>query len=409
MKEGVKGSRGQGSRVRRQRIVNLLPILLPLAVLLFTPISVNAEDVVEKKSYAIGVILPLSGKYASFGEEALKGALLAAGVFNKGADIPIEIVVKDSKDDPDAAAKAVKELAEDERVIAIIGPLLSVTAFEAAKRAQGLKMPIITLSQREGLPQIGNYVFRNFMTQNMQARAAARYAAAALKFKRIAVFYPDNQYGKGLAAPFKDELKMNNVEVVAEGTYAEGQADFSKEIRKLFKVKETEKKEGRRVVKTFNPMLSVDALYMPDYFDTVSIIASHLAYFNIKGVRLLGSNGWNSPRLVELGGKYIEGAVFVDSFFPFSPRHETRLFVSKFLETYGMQAGALEAEAYDAVSMIISVLKNGNVNREDVRNGLAKIKDFKGAAGSITFNADRDALKDLFILTVRNGEIVQVN
>lgn len=401
--------RGQGSRVRMLLFLPIAYSLLPITLLFFTPIFAYAEEAVEKKSHAIGVILPLSGKYAGFGEEALKGALLAAGVFNKGIDIPIEIVVKDSKDDPDAAAKAVKELAEDESVIAIVGPLLSVTAFEAAKKAQGLKMPIITLSQRDGLPQIGDYVFRNFMTQNMQARAIARYAADTLKFKKVAVFYPDNQYGKGLAAPFKDELKMNNAEVAAEGTYAEGQTDFSKEIKKLFKVKETEKKEGRRVVKTFNPMLSVDALYIPDYFDTASIIASHLAYFNIKGVRLLGSNGWNSPRLVELGGKYIEDAVFVDSFFPSSPRQETRLFVGKFLETYGMQAGALEAEAHDAVSMIISVLKNGNMNREDVRNGLAKTKDFKGAAGSITFDADGDALKDLFILTVKNGEIVQLN
>ncbi|HBO83407.1 MAG: hypothetical protein A2073_00720 [Deltaproteobacteria bacterium GWC2_42_11] len=367
------------------------------------------NEEIKSPRYAIGVILPLSGKYAGFGEDALKGVLLAAGVFDRDADMPVEVIVKDSKDDPYITSSAVTELAADSRVMAIIGPMLSITASEAAKRAQELKIPIITLSQKEGLPQTGRYVFRNFLTQSMQARVVARFAANVLKFKRFAIFYPDNPYGKGLAVPFKDEVRKNGGEVVAEGMYSEGQADFGHDIKKLFKVSETEKKEGRRTIKSFNPALSVDALYIPDYFDTVSLIVPNLAYFNIKGVKLLGSNGWNSQKLAELGGKYVEGSIFADGFFLRSTRYETRLFADRFIKTYGIQAGILGAEAFDASSMTINLLREGKKNREAITDGLARLRYFKGATGNITFDAEGDAIKELFILTIINGEIVQIN
>ncbi|MBI5682745.1 MAG: ABC transporter substrate-binding protein [Deltaproteobacteria bacterium] len=398
----------------------LFTVLVAFCVLHLASLVVfaNAQEGVKKDRYAIGVILPLSGRFADFGEEALKGVLLAAEIFKSAEqrinakEIPnsrIEIIIKDSMDNAVAASNAVRELAEDEGVAAIIGPLISITAFEAAKKAQELKIPIITLSQREGLPQIGDYVFRNFMTQSLQARLIARYAVNTLKLKRIAILYPDNPYGRGLAAPFKDEIKIHNANVLTEEVYSDGQTDFSREIRKLFKIKETEKKEGRRTIKTFEPTVSIDALYIPDYFDTVSLIVSHLAYFNIKGIKLLGSNGWNSKKLIEMSGKYVEDSVFVDGFFLDSQQHEVKTFTNRFYETYGIQPGILGAEAFDAASIILNLLKEGNLKREDIKRGLGKISNLKGAAGTTSFNAEGEALKELFILTIKNGEIVQLN
>lgn len=406
------------------KLLVVYPLLLATYGLLLLPSYVVSQELTPLNQeatlsvgaspprYAIGVILPLRGEYADFGEEALKGVLLATGVFAKDETPPVEILVKDSGEDPTVTAKAVEDVANDERVIGIVGPLLSGTALEAVRKAQRLRVPIITLSQREDLTKVGDHVFRNSLTPSIQARGIAHYAVDVLGFKRFAILYPENPYGIELVNHFKEEVKKGAQgragEVVAEGSYQEGQTDFGKEIRRLFKVKETEKREGRRHIKFFEPTLVVDALYIPDYYDTVTLIVSHLAYYNVKGVRLLGSNGWNSPMLVEQGGRFVEGAVFVDGFFPDSPRPEVRFFVNGFRSTFGVESGILGAQAYDATRILIQLLKEGREDRGRIKEGLARLKGFKGATGTITFEGG-EAVKGLFILTVRDGRIVEVN
>ncbi len=369
----------------------------------------------------IGVILPLSGRYAQFGEQALKGIWLAAGIFEKegigaqsdGKVADIEIVIKDTRDDPRLSERGVEELASDDGVVGILGPLLSIVAPDAAKKAQELNVPVITLSQREGLTGIGEYVFRKFLTPSEQAKVIADYAINRLKYKRFAMLYPSSPYGMELANLFKEEIKNRKGEILAEEQYKEGQTYFGKEIARLFKIKESEKKEGRRQIKTFTAALTADALYIPDYFDTIGLIVPHLAYYNIKDVKLLGSNGWNSPRLIEMAGKYVEGAVFVDGFFAGSQRWATREFVNEFKSVYGTEPGIIEAQAYDAAKMMIEAIKGSQQSalgsqRENIRNSLVNLKDFPGATGDVTFDSNREALNDLFILTVKGGRIMEV-
>ncbi|MEK7841748.1 MAG: penicillin-binding protein activator, partial [Deltaproteobacteria bacterium] len=168
----------------------------------------------------IGVILPLSGKYATFGEQALKGILLASGIFEtKGQEgkgtrrqdniqtANVEIIIKDTRDDPIASAKAVEYLALNENVVGIIGPLLTITSTDAAGKAQELKVPTIVLSQKEGITNAGDYIFRNFLLPSEQAKAIALYAINKLDCKKFAVLYPNSPYGTELANLFKEEVK----------------------------------------------------------------------------------------------------------------------------------------------------------------------------------------------------------
>ena len=364
-------------------------------------------------SARLGVILPLSGRYAAFGEQALKGILLAADTFgttfelNKG--LSLEIIVKDTKDDPLASERAVEELAADKDVMGIIGPLLSVTAMGAARKAQELKLPIITLSQKQGLTGAGDYVFRNFLVPAEQAKAVVDYAVNKLNCIKFAILYPDSAYGIELANSFKEEIKKGNGIVAAEEQYKEGQTYFGKEVVRLFKIKETEKKEGRRLLKTFETTVAVDALYIPDYFDIIGLIAPHLAYYNVKDVKLLGANGWNSPKLVELAGKYVEGAVFTDGFFTGSKREAVPRFINDFKNLYGTEPGIIAAQAYDATRMMAEAILSGNGKRDEARNYLANLKKFRGVTGDIAFDSNREAIKELFILSVRKGQIVEIN
>ncbi|HAG50789.1 MAG: hypothetical protein A2X87_03015 [Deltaproteobacteria bacterium GWC2_42_51] len=360
----------------------------------------------------IGVILPLSGKYSQFGEQALKGVLLASDVFDlalkKNEGLNIEVVVRDTRDDPIASEKAVEELVNEVGVVAIIGPLLSVTATETVKKAQEVSVPLIALSQKIGVTGTGDYIFRNFLLPSEQTKAIASYAIDKLKYKKFAILYPSSPYGIELANLFKEEVKKGKGEILAEEQYREGQTYFGDEIVRLFKIKETEKKEGRRRIKTYERAVTVDALYIPDYFDTIGLIVPHLAYYNVKDVKLLGSNGWNSPKLIELAGKYVEGAIVVDGFFAGSRRENTIQFVYSFKNIYGAEPDILAAQAYDATKMIVEAIIGGFKERNEIRDRLASLKDFPGATGTIAFDKNRETAKGLFILTVKDGKIVEI-
>jgi outer membrane PBP1 activator LpoA protein len=220
---------------------------------------------------------------------------------------------------------AMTELATEARVVGVVGPLLSSTAVEAAKEAQRLKVPVITLSQKEGVTSAGDYVFRNFLTPEDQGRAIADYAAR-VGHKRFAVLYPQTNYGVELTRYFELAVKERGGSVVRQAAYAPGTTDFSAEVKRVFGVKSTERLDGRRKVREYTPTVQVDALFLPDSFESVALIAPYLGYYSVKGVQLLGANGWNSPRLAELAGEAVEGAVFVDGFFAGSGRPGTEDF-----------------------------------------------------------------------------------
>lgn len=360
--------------------------------------------------YAIGAILPLEGDYAEFGERALKGILLAANVFG-GTGEPVEVYVRELGDERGAAKIVVNELARLKRVQAIVGLLLRDAALEVAKRAQQRRLPIIALSQREGLPRTGSYVFRSFMTLSKQAETLAKYAYDVKEFRRFAILSPRNTYGRKLAEAFNIEVLKLGGEVVAENTYVVGKSDFAVELKELFKLETFERLEGRRLIRESTPGVEVDALFIPDNYDAVAQIAPYLAFYGLQDVVLLGSNGWNSPFLIELAEEHVEGAVFVDGFFAKSVRAETKEFVERFKRVYGYEPGLLEAESYDAAMLALlsmSTIQDEFQDRNAVRDRLLSAGLYHGATGNINFDATGEALKDLFLLTVEDGRIKEV-
>jgi len=354
---------------------------------------------------AIGVLLPLKGDYASFGEEALQGVLLAAGVFGKGSS-DVEVLVRDTGVDAASISAAMASLSADERVAGVVGPLLSATAVEAAREAQRAGMPVITLSQKDGVTSAGEFVFRNFLTLEDQARALADYAAGS-GLKRFAVLHPQSNYGVELARHFELAVKERSGSVVRQAAYAPGNTDFGAEIKRIFGVKATERMEGRKKITEFTRSVQIDALFIPDSYSAAALIVPYLDYYGITGVKLLGANGWNSPRLVELAGKSVEGAVFVDGFFAGSSRPGLLDFSARFAAAYGKAPGLISAEAYDAASMLLAASGDGDPDREDVARRLRDTDGFSGVSGPISFNARREAQKRLFFLTVENGRIVE--
>ena len=373
--------------------------------------SIYERGARKHERVSIGALLPLEGKYEKMGSAALRGILLATGAFEAGG-LPVDVHVRDTGGGARGAKDAIEELVNGERVRALIGPMLSSTADEAAKYAQNKQTPIVALSQRDRLTGIGRYVFRNSLLPARQAALVASYAYNVLGNRTFVILYPRSRYGSTLARAFAAEVERLGGIVINKTSYTPGSKDLNSELRDLFLIEEKETIKGRRTIKEYSPTVEADALYIPDYYQTVSMVVSYLEYFNIGELQLLGSNGWNSAKLVELGGKGVEGALFADGFFAQSQREATLGFLEKYRAMYGAEPGVVESQAYDATKLLLAAIsKNGYewMDRDSLRRNLLETDGVTGSTGSISIEEGGEVVKKLFLLKVERGKIVEVS
>jgi branched-chain amino acid transport system substrate-binding protein len=396
--------------------------------------SAKVDEWMKVDMTAVGCVLPLSGRYQAYGDRILRGLVMAAQDFkNVGGDI--QLIIKDSGGDPGVAVAAVRDLVMDNKVAAIIGPLSRVAAEAAAEEAEKLWVPIITLTQKEGVSHIGSYVFRYFLSNEQQTRALVEYAVLGLDYKRFAILYPDDSYGTRLMNLFWDELDQLGAEVRGVETYDPSQTDFADQIKKLvglyYPRVEDETSEWTEGVKTdesspagstgqadggleeeLTPIVDFDAIFIPDGYSQVGLIAPQLAYHDVTGLKLLGTNLWNSQKLVEMAGPYLQDAVFVDGFFSGSGLPLTSQFVESYEKTFGGKPGYPEAQAYDTVHLLMEALRQpGVTSRPMLRDALLGIQALPGVAGIASVSPDGEVSKPPFLITIyrRRMEEIQVD
>ncbi len=360
-----------------------------------------------KSKYTVGVILPLTGIQGPFGERALQGIQSAIGE----TDAPlISLAIRDSKADPEEAGKAVEELVNLEKVIAIIGPLLSIDVDGAARKAQQLRVPLLTLAQKELPAGKGDFVFQNSLTPSEQIQTLAQFAVKELELRTFAIFYPNSPYGLYFKNLFNQEVTRRGGKVLGSIVYQEGQTDFSQEIKGFFKVRVLSKPDAKkRKEEEFKALLSVDGIFIPDSHDRVGMILSQMAFFDVKGA-FLGTNLWNGPGLISIGGKAAEGASFVDTFFAKTRSPGVAQFVEEFRKSFERDPETLEALSYDGAKLIKEILQSGSVSSPlQMKEELRRVKSFEGVTGLKGFGEDGKSIRTLSILAVKKGQIQRIS
>ena len=362
---------------------------------------------------AIGCVLPLTGRYAAAGNRALDAIILAAGVFDPLVKSPFKLIIEDSKSQPEGAKAAVTKLAAQDGVICILGPVGDMEALDAAGEAQKLRIPIITLTQKEGITDIGDYVFRSYMTNSMQIGALVKYAIEDMDLTRFAVLYPDDHYGREMVKLFREEVRRQGGEIRKVKSYDKTQTDFGDEIKEMIGLKgvSSKAKEKTGTKDDNKPDIDFDALFIPDSPGSIRMIAPQLAFYDIfiSGVKLLGTSFWNSPDLLKTDSDQLEGAVFTDGFCLNSFYPETNDFIDIFYANYSREPDVMEALVYDAAGIIVKAIKEYDAEtREQFRDSLLRIRNYRGVTGKTSFSGTRDAQKDIFILTIKDGQIMQV-
>jgi ABC-type branched-subunit amino acid transport system substrate-binding protein len=393
----------------------------------------------------LGCLLPLSGPYKLFGARALDGIQLAFSEMNATpGERPVKLVVKDTGSDPNQAARAMQTLA-DAQVAAVLGPI--ATAETAAEVAQMRRIPIVTLTQREGVTDIGDNVFRNFMTPRMQAVALAAYMMDTLGMRRFGILYPNENYGHTFRDVFWDEVYQRKGEIVALEAYDPQQTDFEEAIKKLVgryyktpadlatlrepldllgpltalpgytppPAKTTaEAAPGRRSSRQEDdappPIVDFEALLVPDSPTLLGLVIPQLAYYDITNIPLLGTNLWFSEKLLKEAGEYAQGAVVPTDFFPDSQSPKVQRFKAAFEAVYGRSPGFIEALAYDSAMMLLDIIRNPDVRlRAAIRHALHEGLGREGVTGRVTFDAHGEPHKNLVLLQIRNNEFVEID
>ncbi|QQR79630.1 MAG: penicillin-binding protein activator [Deltaproteobacteria bacterium] len=158
--------------------------------------TLDASLMSGSSANTIGVLLPLSGKYAVYGESVLHGLECAGGIFSPcHGEEGVQLIIRDTKGDPQLAAAYMGEFANNSNIRAVIGPLPQVEIEAAAQAAERHQIPMISLSQKAGVADLGDYVFRNFLTAEDQVMTLVDYACHTEHLKKFAILYPEGAVG----------------------------------------------------------------------------------------------------------------------------------------------------------------------------------------------------------------------
>lgn len=352
-----------------------------------------AEGETEVEEIVIGVYEPMTGSQAAGGELTMQGVYLAHAQVPEVLGVPIRLVLVDNRSDKAESATAMTRLIEQEGAIAVIGSYGSSNSMAGGEVAERAGIPVMGCSPTNPLVTSDkDFYFRACFIDPFQGRVMAKYAIEDLGVETVAIIQDVAQdYAVGLAAFFEAawiELTGSDEGIVANISYQTGDQDFTAQLTAAM---------------AENP----DAIYAPGYFGDAALLARQARELGYEGY-IMGGDAWEAPELIEIGGEAAEGLIFSTHYHPdaaLSPA--SAQFVEDFEAEYGERPSAFAALGYDAYMLVIDAIERaGSFDPDAIRDAMAATTDYQAVTGTISMDANGDAVKDAVILTVENGEFV---
>jgi branched-chain amino acid transport system substrate-binding protein len=354
-----------------------------------SPEAAGAKQLQTGGKVVVGCLLPLSGQLSNIGFRVQRGMELAA----KGASV--KLVFRDTGADPETAATITRELAQDESVLAILGPLSSGMAQSAASVAQAAAVPLIVLAQKDGLTQTGNWIFQAFLTPRQQVRALVRHELSQ-GIKRFAILNPDSAYGRTFAENFEEEVTAAGGELAAHVFYSPGSQEFGPTLAALAESLKPQA-EGAPIA---------TALFIPDDAAAVAAIAGGLAATPLKGIQLLGTNLLHSASVPAAQLTALQGVIFPDAFFAGDPNPEVQKFIAAYRQQYGEAPDYLAAQGYTVFQVMARAAESPQAQtRMALPQQLLTLGGVPGLPWFRKFNAQREEESLLYLLTITDGSV----
>ncbi len=348
------------------------------------------------KEIKVGVVWPMTGLVAAFGQSAWKGAKLAQSMEPKTKDgCKIKLILLDNKGMKVETANAVSKLITDYHVKAIIGAITSSDTMAGAPIAEKYHIPMISSSATNPLVTKGKkYISRACFIDPFQGEVAAKYVWNNLHAKTAAVMIErDQDYSVGLAHAFIKAFKKLGGKIVAVEFFQSTDQDYSAQISDI---------------KSKHP----EVIYMPSYYQEIALFSRQARQYGLKQPVVAG-DGAEAEALIKIGGKAVNGLTFTTHFDPHAAATPLTIkFVKAFEKKYGIQPDAMAALGADAYFIVVNAVNKAggcNAKPEKINYYIRHTKNFKGVTGVITINPKTgNAIKSAVIRKVKNGKFVYV-
>jgi branched-chain amino acid transport system substrate-binding protein len=340
----------------------------------------------------VGCAHALSGPIALYGEPIQNGIMLAAEEINNQGylgEAELQIICEDTAGDKAQSINAFQKLINQDNVVAILGPTLSNSAFAADPVAQEAKIPVLGSSNTAtGITDMGDYVFRDSLPESDVIPNTIQVTRDVLGYDQVAVMYGnDDQFTQSGYDVFQATLDDQGVETLTTETFAKGDTDFSAQLTKI---------------KSLEP----DAIVVSALAEEAANIMVQARQLGIaEGVRFIGGNGFNSPKLAEIAGDAAEGAISGAAWSIADQSEENQQFIQAYRDKYGGDPDQFAAQSYTATWLMAKAIKDANsADPAAIRDALAQIRDFPSPLGTFSFDENRDPVHAPVVLVVQDGE-----
>jgi len=341
----------------------------------------------------IGYQLPLTGNTAQYGQDFKTAAEIALGEFNASGKlpVPVEIIFEDSRSDAKEGVAIARKFVDNERIIAVIGDFTSTVSMAAAQVYK--KEGMAQLSQTASHPdyaKISKWQFRNITTQVQEGAFNAGWMLER-GYKKIAVIAEQTDWGQSVAMGFSEDVAKGSGEIVFSEFFNRGLPDFRSIITKIERAKP-------------------DAVYTGFFYEDGAQFLKQMKQLGVE-IPVFSTSAAYNQKLIELAGDTAEGLNLTATFLPTSDKENVKAFVAAWkAQRDGAEPGQFPAQAYDAVNIMLEAVTRAypDLSRANVRDELAKTKDFPGVTGVTSFDENGEPLKQLTKAKVEGGSFIAV-
>lgn len=388
----------------------------------------------------VGVILPLSGFFEEEARGLLRGIQYALRQDSRAMEMGVQLEIRDSMGEMLKTIDAVRDLAFNENVLAIIGEIESDKTAVIGALTESIGIPVIAPTAIEsGLVQAGSNIFQMSPDVSTTGEMLAEYAINTLGFKTFAILAPADKYGKNITDGFAHKIDQLNGTIIAEAWYYENATDVREQIRRFRRLgltkmlrdslsleypdysriqidstiialkeqEELEKEEENRPTKlsdsTAVEVTSIDGIFLPLYTEHIRYVAPQLALYNINA-QLLGGNYWDDLDILMDNESYVQDAIFPTDYFLSESNTGFRDFRNRFRLEMGSSPGKLEISGFDSMNFLLDGIKSIR-GRSGLLDRLSGTGRYDGLVSSYRFERDNRVNKTITILQYRDKSV----
>jgi len=361
--------------------VAILVAILGIGLWKFSQKNISSEETVK-----IGVLVPLTGAAASYGENSKMGAALAVEEFTVGhPGLKVELIPEDSRGEAAQGVKAAQKLLNIDHVVAVVGCVTSGVTLAVAPSMNEKHVPIISPGgSAPNIRDAGDFVLRTWPSDVFEAATMAEYLKSK-KIQRLAILRVNNEYGLAMEKALTQRLSQPT-QVVASETFDQG----AREMRtQLLKIKEAQP----------------DALFFVGFPEAAIALAPSLTAVGLQ-IPLFATSGFEDPQVPAKTGGVLEGTVYAK---PLADSPAAEAFRRAYKERYKVDPGITSDTAYDAASLVLRAISATASSKQPVtgdviRDYLLQVRDYAGASGVLSFDDKGDVIKPVGLFSLHNGQ-----